>query len=157
MAVVVRACRGEAEFPALVAIWRSAVEATHDFLSAEDRALIEAELPATYLPNVHVSIAEIDGQPVAFAGTAAGRLEMLFVDDAFRGRGIGSTLLDHVMRADGVTAVDVNEQNPQAVTFYTRRGFEIIGRSERDNDGRPYPLLHMQMTGGRSAPSSSLR
>jgi putative acetyltransferase len=108
--VVLRESHGVTEFPVLVAIWRSAVVATHDFLSAGD------------------------GE----------RLEMLFVDDAFRGRGIGTKLLEHAVHAHGVTELDVNEQNPGALAFYQSKGFEVIGRSELDPAGRPYPLLHMR-------------
>jgi putative acetyltransferase len=39
--------------------------------------------------------------------------------------------------------VNVNEQNAQAVGFYSRSGFVVVGRSELDDAGRPYPLLHM--------------
>ena len=41
--------------------------------------------------------------------------------------------------------LDVNEQNPQAVGFYFKQGFEVIGRSEVDGMGQPYPLLHMRL------------
>lgn len=40
--------------------------------------------------------------------------------------------------------VDVNDQNPGAVKFYEAMGFETIGRSAVDGDGRPFPLLHMR-------------
>lgn len=143
--MILRGSRGEIEFPALISIWRSAVEATHDFLSVEDREEIEKQVVSAYLPSVRLTIAEVDGQPVGFAGTAGDRLEMLFVDDAFRGRGIGSVLLDHVIREQGVKELDVNEQNPQALTFYYHKGFVGIGQSEHDDAGRPYPLLHMRL------------
>lgn len=142
--IILRSSHGEAEFPKLVAIWRSAVDATHDFLSEEDRDQIEVALPASYLPNVRLTVADVAGDPVGFAGMSGDRLEMLFVDDAFRGRGIGSALLAYVIREDGVCALDVNEQNPKAVGFYISKGFTVTGRSECDDDGRPYPLLHMR-------------
>jgi putative acetyltransferase len=142
--VVLRESHGVTEFPVLVAIWRSAVVATHDFLSAGDLAEIERELPAAYLPSVHLTVAELDGRPVGFSGIDGERLEMLFVDDAFRGRGIGTKLLEHAVHAHGVTELDVNEQNPGALAFYQSKGFEVIGRSELDPAGRPYPLLHMR-------------
>jgi len=139
---VIRRARGAEEYPRLVAVWRSAVDATHDFLDAEHRDAIEARLASDYFPQVDLSVAERDGVVVGFAGTAGDRLEMLFVDAAERGRGTGSALLAHVVGL-GVTAVDVNEQNPQAVAFYRRRGFDVVGRSALDGDGRPYPLLHL--------------
>ena len=40
--------------------------------------------------------------------------------------------------------VDVNEQNHGAVGFYRHIGFEVTGRSDLDDQGRPYPLLHLR-------------
>lgn len=140
----IRPVAGPEEYPALVAIWRSAVDATHDFLAAVDRDEIESHLASDYFLAVRIAVAEVDGRPVGFSGTLDGNLEMLFVDAAARGGGIGSALLDHVVTTQGVTAVDVNEQNAQAAGFYAHRGFEIVGRSETDEAGRPYPLLHLR-------------
>jgi ribosomal protein S18 acetylase RimI-like enzyme len=56
-------------------------------------------------------------------------------------------LLDHAVSVFGATSLDVNEQNLQAVGFYRHMGFEIVGRSELDGAGKPYPLLHMRRSG----------
>jgi putative acetyltransferase len=37
----------------------------------------------------------------------------------------------------------VNEQNAQAVGFYEHLGFQRTGRSDKDSQGRPYPLIHL--------------
>lgn len=136
------------EYPRLVEVWRSAVDATHHFLRPADRDDIERRLPTDYLPHVRLAVAELDGEIVGFAGIADQKLEMLFVDAAFRGAGVGSVLLAHVCAADSVRFVDVNEDNGQAVTFYRNRGFDVIARSELDDDGRPYPLLRMARAPG---------
>ena len=39
----------------------------------------------------------------------------------------------------------MNEQNPRALGFYRRMGFEVVGRSELDELGNPYPLLHLRL------------
>lgn len=145
--VQIRPSTGPAEYPALVAIWRSAVDATHDFLAPADRDAIEAALASDYLPAVRLTVAEVDGRPAGFAGVLDGTLEMLFVDGTRRGSGIGSALLAHAVEEHGVTAVDVNEQNVGAAGFYAHRGFEVVGRSETDEAGRPYPLLHLRLRG----------
>ncbi len=44
-----------------------------------------------------------------------------------------------------MTKVDVNEQNPQAVGFYEHMGFRLVSKSELDGEGKPYPILHMQL------------
>nr|WP_218022142.1 acetyltransferase [Tsukamurella paurometabola] len=138
-----REASGPDEYPRLVRIWRSAVDATHHFLADADRDRIERDLAGVYFPQVRLTVADLDGHSVGFAGTAGGDLVMLFVDAAARGRGIGSALVDHVLAEQGVRTVDVNEQNDQAVGFYARKGFVITGRSETDGEGRPYPLLHL--------------
>jgi putative acetyltransferase len=146
-ALSVRPSTGAAEYPALAAIWRSAVDATHDFLADADRDEIESHLQSDYFPAVTLSVAELDGRPVGFSGVLDGNLEMLFVDATRRGGGIGTALLDHAIRQHGVTKVDVNEQNASAAGFYAHRGFVVVGRSETDEAGRPYPLLHMRLNG----------
>lgn len=72
------------------------------------------------------------------------RLEMLFLDPAVRGRGIGRRLLEHGIECLGVAELTVNEQNPQAVGFYEHMGFSAYRRTELDEEGRPYPLLYMR-------------
>lgn len=144
--VRIRPSIGAAEYPVLVAIWRGAVDATHDFLADADRDEIEARLQSDYLPAVVLSVAERDGRPVGFSGVLDGTLEMLFVAWTQRNRGIGSALLTHAITEYGVTKVDVNEQNVSAAEFYTHRGFEVVGRNETDEAGRPYPLLHLRLS-----------
>lgn len=141
----IRPSAGPAEYPALVAIWRRAVDATHDFLSPADRDEIEARLASDYFPAVTLSVAERDGRPVGFSGVLDGTLEMLFVDAAERAGGIGTALLAHAIRDQGVVRVDVNEQNGSAAGFYLSRGFQVVGRSATDEAGRPYPLLHLEL------------
>ena len=45
-------------------------------------------------------------------------LEMLFVDNQYRGKGIGKELVTYAIQRFGINKVDVNEQNIQAVGFY---------------------------------------
>lgn len=70
---------------------------------------------------------------------------MLFVDNSHRGKGIGKRLILYAIEELHVTKVDVNEQNVQAVGFYTHVGFHVVGKSETDNEGKPYPILHLQL------------
>ena len=144
-AIKIRPCHDPKEFPLLVDIWRSAVAATHDFLTEADRAAIESKLASDYFPAVSLTVAELDGKLVGFSGVLEGNLEMLFIDDSYRGKGIGTMLLNHAIAEQSVTKVDVNEQNIQAAEFYRRRGFHVISRSETDDAGLPYPLLHLKL------------
>jgi len=143
--VALRPCLGAAEWPVLVAIWRSAVEATHEFLTADDVDHYERRLADEYLGLVDIKVATFDGTPVGFSGLADGKLEMLFVDHRHRFRGVGSALLRDALAKVPDLSVDVNEQNPQAVGFYFHHGFVMVGRSSTDADGRPFPILHLRM------------
>ena len=136
------------QFDRLVAIWESSVRATHHFLQESDIATLRPLLLNAYLPNLTVVIARDEtGVIHGFLGVDENRIEMLFVDDASRGKGVGTLLLRHAIEHFGATEVDVNEQNPQGVGFYRYMGFEQVGRTERDGQGNPFPLLHMRYKG----------
>jgi putative acetyltransferase len=80
-----------------------------------------------------------------FVGVEDTMVEMLFVHPTWRGHGIGRRLLSYAVTSLGADRLDVNEQNPQAIGFYLRMGFEVAGRSAVDSIGKPYPLLHMRL------------
>jgi len=135
-------------FERLVAIWESSVRATHHFLQDSDIAALRPLLLNAYLPNLNVVIARDErGDIHGFLGVDENRIEMLFVDAASRGKGVGSLLLRYAIDHFGANEVDVNEQNPQGIEFYQHRGFVQIGRSELDGQGNPFPLLHMRYGG----------
>lgn len=142
LGIQLRPDAGPQEWPRIVAVWRSAVEATHAFLTPADIDGYEQRMAADYLPAVELTVATIDGRIVGFSGLADGTLEMLFVDADHHGQGVGSVLLRQAIDEVPGLQVDVNEQNPQAVGFYRRHGLDEIGRSETDGEGRPFPLLH---------------
>lgn len=128
----------------VMAIWRSAVEATHAFVAPEHLAEIEAEL-RTFFPQVTLTLAvESSGNIVGFMYLHQGHLEALFVDAEVHGKGIGRALIGVALAHFPQLTTDVNEQNTQALTFYQRLGFVRTGRSALDGQGRAYPLLHLQ-------------
>ena len=43
-----------------------------------------------------------------------------------------------------VQYVDVNEENPAAVEFYERMGFQTFRRDSTDDQGNPFPILRMK-------------
>lgn len=127
----------------LLQIWERSVRATHLFLSDAEVNRIKEYVPRAFEGVEHLIVAEAE-KPVAFMGTQNGRLEMLFVAPEERGRGIGRQLLQYGVENYGVFEVTVNEQNPQAVGFYERMGFETYKRTNTDEEGAPYPLLYVK-------------
>ena len=132
----------ETDYPRLIEIWENAVLNTHDFLKEEDFLYFKKLVPF-YFQYVMLLGFEQEGVLVGFMGIANGNLEMLFVDNCCRGAGIGKQLVAYAVANLQVTKVDVNEQNTQAVGFYKYMGFNIVGRSELDGEGKEYPILHM--------------
>lgn len=132
------------DYPRLMEIWESAVLHTHDFLMAEDFSYYKKQLPV-YFQHVTLLGFEHEGQLVGFMGIAEGNLEMLFVDNDWRGTGIGKKLVAYAIAHLQVTKVDVNEQNAQAIGFYNYMGFTVVRRSALDGEGKAYPILHMEL------------
>jgi putative acetyltransferase len=128
----------------LLEIWEAAVRATHHFLTEAD---VDDLLPRV---RAYVSVAPfelaVDGQGTvhAFLGMTGSKIDSLFVHPDAHGRGLGRSLVERAAALHPVVTVDVNEQNPGARAFYARLGFEVIGRSETDDAGRPFPLLHLR-------------
>ena len=130
----------------LLRVWEASVRATHLFLSDAEVKRIREYVPMALGGVAHLIVAEDGtGAPTAFMGVQDGRLEMLFLAPAERGRGLGRQLLLHGIREYGVREVTVNEQNPQAVGFYEHMGFETYKRTDCDEEGGPYPLLYMKL------------
>ena len=98
----------------------------------------------------HLIIAEDDSSaPVAFMGVQDGSLEMLFIKAEERGKGLGRKLIRKGIDEYSVNRLAVNEQNPQAKGFYEHMGFMVYKRTELDEQGNPYPLLYMKLSGNR--------
>ena len=70
---------------------------------------------------------------------------MLFIAPEERGKGLGKRLLRYGIVHFGVKELAVNEQNPQAKGFYEYMGFCACRRTERDEQGGPYPLVYMRL------------
>jgi len=149
-----RARPGDRE--AMVVLWERSVRATHHFLAEPDvdglRPLVAHELASDAIDWWVLESAT--GALLGFLGFANDSIEGLFIDPDHRGQGGGSALVAHAQRLTGSSlAVDVNEQNEDAVGFYAALGFSVVGRSPTDASGRPFPLLHMRR--GRRADSAT--
>lgn len=130
--------------PRVVEIWGAAVDATHDFLTPEDREAIGREVEA-FLPSAPLTLAVDDrDRAIGFMLIDGGHMEALFIDPEHRGAGVGAILIDYALAVHPVLTTDVNEQNAHAVGFYEHMGFARTGWSATDGQGRPYPLIHLR-------------
>lgn len=132
------------DVPQIMAVWRRAVDATHDFLIPSDRRDIEREVEA-FFPQVLLTLAvDASDRAIGFMFVHDGHMEALFIDPDHHGKGIGKMLVLSALDQHPQLTTDVNAQNCQAIGFYERLGFAHTGRSERDGQGRAYPLIHLR-------------
>ncbi|SON52949.1 GNAT family N-acetyltransferase [Vibrio tapetis] len=130
----------------MLIVWENSVRATHDFITEEDIAFFKPIIIEQAFPAVTLRCIKNDsGSIVGFVGIHDSKVEMLFILNEARGQGIGKHLLQYAIEQLGVTKVDVNEQNPQAVGFYQNMGFTVASRSPLDDMGKPFPILHMTL------------
>ena len=88
--------RNETLTKELLNVWENSVRATHKFLSNEEILEIKKYVPQA-LSGVSYLIIETDENenPIAFMGIEENKLEMLFVKNSERGKGLGKQLLNY--------------------------------------------------------------
>ncbi|OOF79232.1 GNAT family N-acetyltransferase [Rodentibacter caecimuris] len=129
----------------LLTIWETSVKATHLFLSDAEIENIKQYVPQALEHITHLVVIENnENQLLGFMGIAEHKLEMLFIDNVQRGKGLGKALVNYAIEKYAMNELTVNEQNPQAKGFYERMGFRVYKRSELDEQGNPYPILYMK-------------
>lgn len=135
----------ESDFSKIISLWERSVEATHHFLAKEDLEFYKSLVPR-FFPQVNAMyIFEEDGIIKGFLGVSEEEIDMLFVDSKYFGRGIGKQLLIYAIEELKLSKIDVNEQNTNAYEFYQHFGFRLVGRTETDGFGKPYPILHLEL------------
>lgn len=86
-----------------------------------------------------------EDQVIGILGVHDFKVVMLFLAPDFIGFGFGKKLMDFAMNKLKADKVDVNEQNLNAVQFYSKLGFVTYDRMEKDEEGKDYPVLKMRL------------
>lgn len=134
------------DYAQLIEVWEKSVRATHDFLPDAEIQALKPLILNTYFDAVLLTCCRnIQNEIVGFCGITDKKIEMLFVSPFAQGQGIGSMLCRYAIAHQDAVKVDVNEQNTRAIDFYKKMGFQVMGRSSLDGQGKPYPLLHMAL------------
>lgn len=130
----------------IIDVWERSVRATHDFVKSEDIDYFKSVVITIdfTLFDVYCAI-NLAGEVIGFIGVADKKVEMLFLDPTCIGKGVGKQLMLFALEHLNVTGVDVNEQNRNAVSFYEKFGFKTYDRTEKDPEGKDYPILKMRL------------
>jgi len=96
-------------------------------LSDDEIQQIKKYVPEALNNIPHLIVAKDDfDTPMGLMGIAENKLEMLFVADSERGKGIGKALIKYGIANYNINELTVNEQNPLAKAFYEHMALEFI-------------------------------
>lgn len=130
----------------LLEVWENSVKATHLFLSDNEIEKIKEYVPQALKEVAHLIVIENENDiPIAFMGIEGTKLEMLFIKNSERRKGLGRQLLNYGIKNYNINELIVNEQNPNAKEFYEHLCFKVYKRTELDEQGNPYPILYMRL------------
>ena len=145
MTIIEVESRNTALINKILEVWEDSVKATHLFLLNEEIENIKEYVPQELKKIEHLIIMENENHtPIAFMGIEGAKLEMLFIKNSEREKGLGKQLLNYGIENYDVDELTVNEQNPNAKGFYEHMGFKTYKRTEVDEQGKPYPILYMR-------------
>jgi len=126
-------------------VWEKSVLATHHFLNPADFQAIKETVKTIDFNAFEVYCLVQNGVVAGILGVADQKVEMLFLSPDYFGRKLGKKLMDFAINELNADKVDVNEQNTKAVDFYKKFGFKTYERTDKDDQGRDYPLLRMML------------
>lgn len=117
------------------------------------RAASELAVSGEEIADAKVSVAEIDGRPVAVSVLDLAdppELVALFVEPDFIGRRIGHALLQHALEQAESAGIEslLIESDPNAEPFYRAHGAIPIGHRTSPTTGRDLTLLRLARPSG---------
>ncbi|WP_067168639.1 GNAT family N-acetyltransferase [Microtetraspora niveoalba] len=127
---------------AVVDLWSRAAKIAHPFVEGEGEGERARRLREEYLVKADNWVAECQGEAagapqgvVGLLGLLGSEIGGLFVAPEAQGRGIGRALVEHAAALHGTVTLDVYEGNSRGRGFYSRMGFEEIGRGAEEETG----------------------
>ena len=123
------------DLDSVIAIWESASELGHPFLSEEFLKSERANIPAVYLPNGDAWVALVQGNVVGFMILHGNEVGALFVSPAFHGRGSGYSLMNKAYENHKELKVEVFKENAIGTKFYSRYGFSLVREYFHEESG----------------------
>ena len=126
-------------------VWEASVRATHHFLTEQDIQSIKQQGKAVLYDIDILVVAFEENIPIGFIGIQEKKIEALFLSPDQIGKGWGRLLIDLAIQQYGALYIDVNEQNTHAEAIYRHLGFETYQYDETDEQGNPFPILHMKL------------
>lgn len=129
----------------LFQIWEKSVAASHHFLLPVDFEFYQSIVKFFDFDSLNTYCLVENNSTIGFIALQGSKIEMLFLDPKYFGKGLGQVLISFAKEAYKVKFVDVNEQNTNAIKFYKKMGFQVFERMPKDDFGNAYPILKMKI------------
>ncbi|WP_195972728.1 N-acetyltransferase [Clostridium thermobutyricum] len=123
---MIRKLRNE-DIEKVMKIWKDSTIKAHDFISKEYWENNYDVVKNTYIPMSETFIYEIENKIEGFISVINNEfIGALFVDINCQGLGVGSELINYVVKEYNKLSLAVYKENKNAVEFYISKGFKII-------------------------------
>ncbi|OPX44649.1 N-acetyltransferase [Clostridium thermobutyricum] len=123
---MIRKLRNE-DIEKVMKIWKDITIKAHDFISKEYWENNYDVVKNTYIPMSETFIYEIENKIKGFISVINNEfIGALFVDINCQGLGVGSELINYVVKEYNKLSLAVYKENKNAVEFYISKGFKII-------------------------------
>ena len=123
---MIRRLRNE-DIEKVMKIWKDSTIKAHDFISKEYWENNYDVVKNTYIPMSETFIYEIENKIKGFISVINNEfIGALFVDINCQGLGVGSELINYVVKEYNKLSLAVYKENKNAVEFYISKGFKII-------------------------------
>lgn len=130
----------------LVSVWEKSVRATHHFVSPEEVARLKELVKQIDFNAFSVYCLVSENKVLGFLGVEDHVIESLFLDPDHIGQKLGARMMNFAINELKADKVNVNEQNSDAIKFYSKFGFVTYERTEKDDYGNDYPILKMKLS-----------
>ena len=111
----------------VMSIWLQVNMESHSFIGA-DYWKDNHEMVKDMIPKAEVLVSEENGQIRGFIGLIDTYIAGIFVRAAEQSKGVGTGLLQTVMKSRDNLRLNVYKKNMRAVSFYQHYGFQIINQ-----------------------------
>lgn len=108
----------------IMTIWLASNLDAHDFVPASYWQE-NFDLVKQLMPKAELTVVQVEGKIIGFAGMQGDYLAGIFIEAAYRDRGLGTQLLTDLQARHPVITLNVFDQNTGAKQFYQRHGFHL--------------------------------
>lgn len=129
----------------MISVWEKSVKATHHFVTSEEVYRLKELVKEIDFNSFSVYCLTSENKVLGFLGVENNVIESLFLDPDYTGQKFGTKLMRFALDNLKADKVNVNEQNLDAIKFYSKFGFVTYEKTEKDSYGNDYPILKMQI------------